>query len=233
MSTNQDASNQKVSIEYHLLKPIALPIIKYQLTNCIRYLILYHSRHSFKTVDVAMKFGYARVSTKEQNTARQEAVLEGCDEMYVDKVSGKNTDRPELTNLLTKVRKGDTVVVKSVDRLARNTKDLLTMLEKLHGQGVSVEFIDNKMTFEGGNPTTKFMITMLGAVAELERSFIRQRQDEGIAIAKEAGKFKGKSKNEELRVTVRRHLAKGLKADDVAKLAGCGRATVFRIKKEA
>lgn len=180
-----------------------------------------------------MRFGYVRVSTKEQNTARQEAALQPlCDELLIDRVSGKNTDRPQLQALLQRVRTGDTVVVKSVDRLARNTKDLLTLLDTLMDKGVSVQFIENSLTFEAGNPTSRFMITMLGAVGELERSFIRQRQSEGIAIAKDAGKFKGKPKDTELRDTVQRLLQRGMSADEVAKVAGCGRATVFRIKKE-
>lgn len=181
-----------------------------------------------------MILGYVRVSTKEQNVARQMDALKEArvEEVFVDKLSGKNADRPELRNLLTRVRSGDVVKVKSVDRLARNTRDLLDILNELHGRGVTVEFIDNQMVFDKDNPTTQFMITMLGAVGELERSFIRQRQTEGIAIAKEEGKFKGRSKNEELRATVKKYLTQGLSADDIAKVAGCGRATVFRIKKE-
>lgn len=182
---------------------------------------------------LVMRFGYVRVSSKEQNTARQEAALEGlCDVLLVDTVSGKNADRPKLRELLQRVREGDAVLVKSVDRLARNTKDLLTVLDELLDAGVSVQFLDNSMTFEAGNPTSRFMITMLGAVAELERSFIRQRQSEGIELAKAAGKFKGSTKNAELRERVAGLLDRGLSADEVAKLAGCGRATVFRIKKE-
>lgn len=178
------------------------------------------------------RFGYVRVSSKEQNTARQEEALRGLvDELKVDKVSGKNTERPALQELLSAVRSGDTVIVKSVDRLARNTKDLLELLDTLLDKGVAVEFLDNSMKFED-NPTSRFMITMLGAVAELERSFIRQRQTEGIAIAKEQGKFKGRSKSAQIRAEVVKQLGRGLSNEDVAKLAGCGVATVYRIKKE-
>ena len=178
------------------------------------------------------KFGYIRVSTAEQNTARQEAALQPlCDELVIDKVSGKSTDRPQLQLLLQRVRTGDEVIVKSVDRLARNTKDLLTILDELLAAGVTVRFIDNGMEFSE-NPTSRFMITMLGAVGELERSFIRQRQSEGIAVAKTEGKFKGRSKNNELRQEVQKLLERGLNNDEVAKLAGCGVATVYRIKRE-
>lgn len=179
-----------------------------------------------------MKYGYVRVSTKEQNTARQEAALDGlCDELLIDKVSGKDTDRPQLQALLQRVRIGDSVIVKSVDRLARNTRDLLSVLDDLLSKGVTVHFIDNKLDFSD-NPTSRFIITMLGAVGELERSFIRQRQTEGIAVAKAGGKFKGRSKNESLRAEVQKHLQRGLSNEEVAKLAGCGVATVYRIKRE-
>jgi DNA invertase Pin-like site-specific DNA recombinase len=178
-------------------------------------------------------FGYIRVSSKDQNEARQVEALKGlCDDLMIDKVSGKNADRPALQELLKVVRRSDVVVVKSVDRLARNTKDLLTILETLVDAGVTVRFIDNQMTFDD-TPTSRFMITMLGAVGELERSFIRQRQSEGVAIAKAQGKFKGRQKDDQLRTEVVKLLGRGdLSADQIAKLAGCGRATVFRIKKE-
>ncbi|EOZ3161244.1 recombinase family protein [Yersinia enterocolitica] len=182
---------------------------------------------------VSKTFGYIRVSSKDQNEARQVEALKGlCDDMMIDKVSGKDTDRPALQELLKVVRRGDVVVVKSVDRLARNTKDLLTILETLVGAGVTVRFIDNQITFDE-TPTSRFMITMLGAVGELERSFIRQRQSEGVAVAKAEGKFKGRQKDDQLRAEVVKLLERGdLSADQIAKLAGCGRATVFRIKKE-
>lgn len=139
-------------------------------------------------------FGYVRVSSKDQNEARQVEVLATkADEILIDKASGKDADRPALKELMSKVRSGDTVRVKSVDRLARNTRDLLEILEELTTNGVRVEFIDNHMVFDD-SPTSKFMITMLGAVGELERSFIRQRQNEGIKIAKAKGVFKGRQK---------------------------------------
>ncbi|EOI6869286.1 recombinase family protein [Yersinia enterocolitica] len=182
-------------------------------------------------------FGYVRVSSKDQNVSRQVEALQnaGIEEscLFIDKISGKNTERPELQKLLNKVRAGDMVTVKSVDRLARNTKDLLSLLEELTTKSVSVCFLDNSMMFDD-SPTSKFMITMLGAVGELERSFIRQRQQEGIAIAKaKGGIFKGKARDEELHTRVKSYLTNSqLSADEIAKLCECGRATVFRIKKE-
>ena len=139
-----------------------------------------------------MKIGYIRVSTAEQNTIRQEVLLRelGVDEVYIDKASGKNTDRPELKRMLTYVRQGDTVIVESISRFARNTRDLLDLIEQM---GVKqVEFISKKEAINTTTPTGKFMLTIFGAVAELEREYILQRQNEGIAIAKEQGKYKGR-----------------------------------------
>ena len=127
-----------------------------------------------------MKVGYIRVSTKEQCTARQEILMEqlGVDKVYLEKVSGKNTNRPELKAMLDFVREGDTVVVESISRFARNTKDLLELIEIL--QEKKVEFISQKEAIDTTTPTGKFMLTIFGAVSELERSYILQRQREGI-----------------------------------------------------
>lgn len=139
-----------------------------------------------------MKIGYVRVSTTDQNTARQEIIMQelGVDEIYIDKCSGKNTDRPKLKEMLTFVRKGDTVVVESISRFARNTKDLLELVELLNRK--KVVFISKKEAIDTTTPTGKFMLTIFGAVAELEREYILQRQREGIAIAKEKGIYKGR-----------------------------------------
>ena len=139
-----------------------------------------------------MKIGYIRVSTQEQNTMRQEALMEalGVDEVYIDRMSGKNTNRPELQKMMDYVRKGDTVIVESISRFARNTRDLLELVEQLTAKGV--EFVSKKEAIDTTTPTGKFMLTVFGAVAELEREYILQRQREGIAIAKEQGKYKGR-----------------------------------------
>lgn len=139
-----------------------------------------------------LKIGYIRVSTTEQNTIRQEVLLKelGVDEVFIDKASGKNTDRPELKRLIVYVRQGDTVIVESISRFARNTKDLLELIEQLTAK--NVEFISKKEAIDTTTPTGKFMLTIFGAVAELEREYILQRQREGIDIAKEQGKYKGR-----------------------------------------
>jgi len=139
-----------------------------------------------------MRIGYIRVSTQEQNTIRQEAMMQtlGVDELYIDKASGKDARRPELQQMMAYVRRGDTVVVESISRFARNTRDLLELVEQLTAKGV--EFVSIKEAIDTTTPTGKFMLTIFGAVAELEREYILQRQREGIAIAKENGTYKGR-----------------------------------------
>ena len=139
-----------------------------------------------------VKIGYIRVSTQEQNTIRQEVLMEalGVDEVYIDRMSGKNTNRPELQKMMEYVRKGDTVIVESISRFARNTRDLLELVEQLTAKGV--EFVSKKEAIDTTTPTGKFMLTVFGAVAELEREYILQRQAEGIAIAKQQGIYQGR-----------------------------------------
>lgn len=139
-----------------------------------------------------MKIGYVRVSTEEQNTARQEIMLRelGVDELFVDRASGKNADRPELNRMMNFVRRGDTVIVESISRFARNTRDLLDLVEQLPAK--QVEFVSRKEAIDTTTPTGKFMLTVFAAVAELEREYILQRQREGIAIAKQQGKYRGR-----------------------------------------
>jgi DNA invertase Pin-like site-specific DNA recombinase len=143
-----------------------------------------------------MRIGYIRVSTLEQNTIRQEVLMKelGVDEVYIDKASGKNIDRPELKKLLNYVRKGDVVIVESISRFARNIRDLLELIEILHQK--EVEYISKKENIDTTTPTGKFMLVIFGAVAELERDHILQRQKEGIAVAKMQEKYKGRKPKE-------------------------------------
>lgn len=139
-----------------------------------------------------MRIGYKRVSTVDQNTARQlEGV--GVDKLFEDKASGKSKDRPQLAAALDYVREGDTLVVHSMDRLARNLEDLRGIVRDLTGRGVRVEFVKESLTFTGeDSPMNVLLLSMLGAVAEFERSMILERQREGIAVAKAQGKYKGR-----------------------------------------
>lgn len=114
----------------------------------------------------------------------------GVDQVYIDRISGKNTDRPELKRMMTFVREGDMVIVESISRFARNTRDLLDLVEQLTRK--RVEFVSKKEAIDTTTPSGKFMLTVFGAVAELEREYILQRQREGIAIAKAKGIYKGR-----------------------------------------
>lgn len=138
------------------------------------------------------KVAYVRVSTVEQNEARQVEALEkyGIEKWFCEKVSGKSADRPELKKLLEYVREGDVVYIHDFSRLARNTKDLLEIAEGLDKRGITL--ISNKENIDTGTATGKLMLTMIGAIAEFERQNLLERQREGIAIAKREGKYKGR-----------------------------------------
>ena len=181
-----------------------------------------------------MKIGYVRVSTKEQNTIRQEVLMKelGVDEVYIDKVSGKNTQRPKLQKLLSFVRTGDVVMVESISRFARNTKDLLELIEILSNK--DVVFISKKEAIDTNTPTGKFMLTVFGAVAELEREYILQRQREGIEIAKAQGKYAGRKRidHPEFNAIVRKWKKGDITAAKAMDLLGMKKNTFYRRVKE-
>ena len=139
-----------------------------------------------------MKIGYVRVSTKEQNTIRQEIVMKdlGVERVYIEKVSGKDTNRPKLKEMMEFVREGDTVVVSEIARFARNTKDLLDLVGQLDAKGV--QFESQKEKIDTTTPTGQFMLTVFAAVAQLERDYILARQKEGIEAKKAEGGYKGR-----------------------------------------
>ena len=139
-----------------------------------------------------MKIGYIRISSVDQNTARQEVLMQelGADQIFIDRISGKNLERPELKRMMTFVRQGDTVIVESISRFARNTRDLLDLVDQLTRKGV--EFVSKKEAIDTTTPSGKFMLTIFGAVAELEREYILQRQREGIEVAKTKGVYTGR-----------------------------------------
>ena len=139
-----------------------------------------------------MKVGYVRVSTQGQNTARQEVLMQelGVEKVFLDKQSGKDTARPELKKMMEFVREGDVVIVESISRFARCTRDLLELVEQLRGKGVA--FVSKKESLDTSTPSGRFVLTIFGAIAQLERESILQRQKEGIAIAKAQGKYTGR-----------------------------------------
>lgn len=136
--------------------------------------------------------GYVRVSTLDQNTGRQ---LEGVGlrKVFTDKAGGKDAQRPQLQAAMEYVREGDTLIVHSMDRLARNVEDLRRIVRELTAKGVAVQFVKESLTFTGeDSPMAMLMLNVMGAVAEFERSLIRERQREGIALAKERGVYRGR-----------------------------------------
>lgn len=190
---------------------------------------------SFYKGEICLKIGYVRVSTEEQNTARQEALMESLDvdELFIDKMSGKNRERPELQRMLSFVRKGDVVIVESISRFARNTKDLLELIEFLSAQEVT--FVSQKESIDTRTPTGKFMLTIFGAVAELEREYILQRQREGIEIAKAQGKYTGRKPIEhpEFSKIVKQWQDGDLTAVAARKKLGMTKTTFYRKAKQA
>jgi len=139
-----------------------------------------------------MKVAYIRVSTKEQNTGRQEEALkkEGVERFFIEKVSGKDMNRPQLTAMLGFLRSGDVLVVESYSRLARSTSDLLNIVNELNNK--SVDFISLKERVDTSTPQGRLMLTIFGGLAQFERECILQRQAEGIALAKSEGKYTGR-----------------------------------------
>lgn len=177
------------------------------------------------------RIGYIRVSTADQNPDRQ---LEGLqlDRVFTDKASGKDTQRPQLDALLSFVREGDTIIVHSMDRLARNLDDLRRLVSDLTQRGIKIQFVKENMTFTGeDSPMSKLMLSVMGAFAEFERALIRERQREGIALAKQRGVYKGRKKSlsDEEAAEVRRKVATGgVNKTELARELNITRATLYR-----
>jgi len=176
--------------------------------------------------------GYIRVSTLDQNTERQ---LEGValDKVFTDKASGKDANRPQLEAALEYVREGDRLVIHSMDRLARNLDDLRRIVKELTGRGVAVQFLKESLTFTGeDSPMATLLLSVMGAFAEFERSLIKERQREGISIAKEKGVYKGRKpalEGERLEALKRRDQENGGKnRSALAKEFGISRETLYQ-----
>ena len=176
-----------------------------------------------------MKIGYRRVSSEGQNLDRQDFV---CDKMFEEKVSGAKRDRDALTAMIEFAREGDEVIVWSIDRLARELRDLQEIIQRLNDKGVSVSFLKEKLVFSGDaeDAFARLQLQMMGAFAEFERNIIRQRQAEGIARAKERGVYKGRAKSvSDGKIVALK--AKGYKVTEIAEELGINRITVYRALK--
>lgn len=177
-----------------------------------------------------MQIGYVRVSSYDQNSSRQLAGVK-TDAVYIDRMSGKDLERPELARCLGVLQQGDTLHVHSIDRLTRNLQNLLTLLGELSQKGVTVQFHKEKLTFYGESSAfQKLHLHIIGAVAEFERAFIRERQREGIEIAKRAGKYKGRKailSPHQVKEVAARILRKE-KVTSLAREYGVSRQTLYR-----
>ena len=194
--------------------------------------------YSTETPMQSARIGYVRVSTVDQNPARQEEQLKmfSLDKIFIDKASGKDTDRPEFKRMLEFVREGDELFVCSMDRMARNLNDLLTVTNQLQEKGVAVHFLKEKIDLDPAGETsaiTKLLMSMMGAVAEFERSLIRERQREGIALAKKNGVYKGRARliSDDQIEQVKRKIEAGVPLATAARQVGISRATVYRYLK--
>ena len=180
------------------------------------------------------RIGYVRVSSFDQNPERQLEQVH-ADKVFTDKASGKDTQRPQLDALLGFVREGDTVVVHSMDRLARNLDDLRRLVQGLTQRGVRIEFAKEHLTFTGeDSPMANLMLSVMGAFAEFERALIRERQREGIALAKQRGAYRGRKKslNGEKIEELKRRIAAGEQKAKLAREFGISRETLYQYMRE-
>ena len=181
--------------------------------------------------------GYVRVSTLDQNTERQLESMKLV-KVFTDKASGKDTKRPQLKAVLDYLREADTLVVHSMDRLGRNMLDLLQAIKSLNDRGVAVQFVKERLTFSGEDaPMSKLQLGILAAVAEFERSLIRERQREGIAIAKKKGVYKGRKRAlsaEQAKTVVAKDKANGGRGRAaLARDLGISRETLYQYLRQA
>ena len=179
------------------------------------------------------RMGYIRVSSFDQNPERQLEQVQ-VNKVFTDKASGKDTQRPQLEALLTFIRQGDTVVVHSMDRLARNLDDLRRLVQKLTKQGIRIEFVKENLSFTGeDSPMAHLMLSVMGAFAEFERALIRERQREGITLAKQRGAYRGRKKSlsPQQVAALRQRAQQGDQKSKIARELGISRETLYQYLK--
>lgn len=182
-----------------------------------------------------MNICYVRVSTVEQNEGRQVEALKkhNIDKWFTEKVSAKNTDRPQLKLMIEFAREGDTIYIHSLDRLARSTKDLLEIVEQLQSKGIHL--VSNKENIDTSTATGKLMLTMIGAIAEFERANLLERQKEGIAIAKQNGAYKGRKEityPDNWKEIYSHWKSREIKGNEAMEQLGLKRNTFYKLVKE-
>lgn len=176
------------------------------------------------------RIGYIRVSSFDQNTDRQ---LEGIslDKVFIDKASGKDIQRPELGKLIEFVREGDTIIIHSMDRLARNLDNLRQLVQTLTSRCIKIQFVKEGLTFTGeDSPMSNLLLSVMGAFAEFERALIRERQLEGISLAKRRGAYRGRKKalSKEQVTELRRRADKGEQKAKLSREFGISRETLYQ-----
>jgi DNA invertase Pin-like site-specific DNA recombinase len=179
------------------------------------------------------RIGYVRVSSFDQNLERQLENVQ-VDKVFSDKASGKDIRRPQLDLLLDFVREGDTVIIHSMDRLARNLDDLRRLVQMLTKRGICIEFVKERLIFSGEeSPMANLMLSVMGAFAEFERALIRERQREGIELAKKRGAYRGRKKALSLdkAIELRKRVEGGENKSKVALELGISRGTLYKYLK--
>jgi len=180
---------------------------------------------------MSQKIGYKRTSTVIQSTDRQLDGME-LDRVFEDKLSGKDTNRPQLQELLAYARQGDTVYVHSLDRLGRNLDDLRKLVNLMTGKGATVTFVKENLTFASDktSPMQELMFNIMGAFAQFERSLIKQRQQEGVQIAKTKGIYRGRKQEmtQDRIGEIKNRVANGEPKARIAKSMGISRDTLYR-----
>lgn len=176
------------------------------------------------------RIGYIRVSSADQNPDRQIEAIGPADRIFVDHISGKTKNRPELQKCLEYIRKGDTLVIHSMDRLARNLDDLRSIVNQQTGRGIRIEFLKENLIFTGeDSPMSTLLLNVMGAIAEFERSLIRERQREGIELAKKRGAYKGRKpalSPEQIR-QIREMDSHGISKAEIAREFSVSRQTIY------
>ncbi len=175
------------------------------------------------------RIGYIRVSSFDQNPSRQ---LDGIatDRTFIDKASGKSIDRPQLKEMLKFAREGDVIIVHSMDRLARNLDDLRILVRNLTSKGIDIQFCKEQLTFTNNDsPMSQLLLSVMGAFAEFERALLRERQKEGIEIAKRLGKYRGRKRAlDEAQITdIKKRAKAGEVKSSLAKEYGISRETLY------
>lgn len=180
------------------------------------------------------RVGNVRVSCVDRNADRQLELLD-ADRVFTDRAPGRDTARPQLQALLAYVREGDTIIVQSMDRLARNVDDLRTLVQQQAGRGVRVQFLKENLTFTGDeSPLAHLMLSVLGAVAQFKRDLIKERQREGIALARRHGAYRGRKKalDDDKAAEHRRRVAAGEPKSGLARDLGISRETLYRYLRQ-